>query len=75
MAKLSGACVSGPVPQGDFLATLGIAERAAALAKAQPERDPEIAEAVRRLTSPAEMGTMFRAMALTSPEWPEPSGF
>jgi NADH dehydrogenase [ubiquinone] 1 alpha subcomplex assembly factor 7 len=75
MAELSGARVHGPVPQGDLLGSLGIMERAAALGRAQPERGDEFAEAHRRLTNPAEMGTLFRAMALTAKAWPEPAGF
>ncbi len=75
MAALSGATVSGPTGQGDFLGSLGIAERAAALGRAQPERGAEIAEAHHRLTSPAAMGSLFRAMALTAPDWPKPAGF
>lgn len=75
MAELSGARVHGPVPQGDFLAVLGIAERAASLARAQPGRGEDIAEAHRRLTHPSEMGTLFRVMGLTAPRWPEPAGF
>ena len=75
MAVLSGARVSGPVPQGDFLKGLGIAERAAALARAQPDRGHEIAEAFRRLTSPSEMGSLFRVMAITCENWPEPAAF
>ncbi len=75
MAVLTGARVSGPVPQGDWLGRLGIIERAAALAKAQPDRGAEIAAAHHRLTHPQEMGTLFRAMALTAPDWPEPEGF
>jgi NADH dehydrogenase [ubiquinone] 1 alpha subcomplex assembly factor 7 len=75
MAEMSGARVSGPVPQGDFLGMLGIGERAAALGSAQPERSAEIAAAHRRLTHPAEMGNLFRAVALTAPDWPEPAGF
>lgn len=75
MAGLSGARVHGPVPQGDFLGVLGITERATALARAQVGRGEEIFEAHRRLTHPAEMGMLFRAMALTAPGWPEPAGF
>jgi NADH dehydrogenase [ubiquinone] 1 alpha subcomplex assembly factor 7 len=75
MAELSGARVSGPVPQGDFLGMLGIGERAAALGSAQPQRSAEIAVAHRRLTHAAEMGSLFRAVALTAPGWPEPAGF
>lgn len=75
IAALAEARVHGPVPQGDFLGALGIAERATALARANPERGDGLAEAHRRLTSPAEMGSLFRAMALVSQDWPEPAGF
>jgi SAM-dependent MidA family methyltransferase len=75
MATLTGARVSGPVAQGDFLGSLGIADRAVSLARAQPDRGDEIAAALHRLTSPAEMGAMFKAMALTAPDWPEGAGF
>ena len=73
MAELSGAAVHGPVPQGDFLGLLGIAERTAMLARAHPDRGPELAEAHRRLTHPSEMGALFRAMALTGTGWPVPA--
>lgn len=73
MAEVSGAVVHGPVAQGDFLALLGIAERTAALARAHPERGAELAEAHRRLTHPTEMGSLFRAMALTGQGWPVPA--
>jgi NADH dehydrogenase [ubiquinone] 1 alpha subcomplex assembly factor 7 len=75
MARLQGACVFGPMPQGDFLALLGIAERAAALARSHPERGDEIAEAHRRLTSPSEMGALFSVMAIVAPDWPQPAAF
>jgi SAM-dependent MidA family methyltransferase len=73
MAEISGAEVHGPVAQGDFLGLLGIAERTAALARAHPDRGSELAEAHRRLTHPAEMGALFRAMALTGKGWPTPA--
>lgn len=75
MAALSGAEVHGPVPQGDFLGLMGIAERAASLARAQPDRGGEIADAHRRLTHPSEMGSIFQVMALTAPGWPMPAAF
>ena len=73
MAEISGAHVHGPVAQGDFLGLLGIAERAAALARAHPDRGADLAEAHRRLTHPSEMGALFRAMALTGKGWPAPA--
>ena len=75
MAAISGARVAGPVSQSDFLGMLGIAERATALARANPDQGAALAEAHRRLTSPAEMGSLFRAMAFVAPGWPDPAGF
>jgi NADH dehydrogenase [ubiquinone] 1 alpha subcomplex assembly factor 7 len=75
MAELQGAKVFGPTGQGDFLGVLGIAERAGQLARTQPDRGGEIAEAHRRLTHPTEMGSLFRVMAIVSPDWPDPAGF
>ena len=73
-AALAGATVHGPVPQRDFLGSLGIASRAAALARQSPERADGITAAHQRLTDPAAMGTLFRVMALTGSDWPVPVG-
>jgi SAM-dependent MidA family methyltransferase len=70
-----GVRVCGPVGQGDWLGALGIAARAAALAKASPGRSAEIEAALARLTAPDQMGELFRVIALTAPDWPEPAGF
>lgn len=75
IAALAGARIHGPAPQGDFLGRLGIAERAAMLARANPGEGEALATAYRRLTSPEEMGSLFRAMAMVSPGWPDPAGF
>jgi SAM-dependent MidA family methyltransferase len=74
-AAVAGAKVHGPVSQRDFLGQLGIATRAAALARSAPERADEIGAAHARLTGEDAMGTLFRSMALTSGGWPEPAGF
>jgi SAM-dependent MidA family methyltransferase len=74
-ARAQGARVFGPVTQGDWLDAMGLPLRAAALAKAAPERSGEIAEAQNRLAAPERMGRLFKAMALTAPAWPEPAGF
>jgi NADH dehydrogenase [ubiquinone] 1 alpha subcomplex assembly factor 7 len=73
-AMVAGASVHGPVSQRDFLGTLGIASRAAALAKQAPERAEEVTAAHQRLTDPAAMGTLFRVMGLTGAGWPVPVG-
>jgi NADH dehydrogenase [ubiquinone] 1 alpha subcomplex assembly factor 7 len=65
-AEASGCVRSGPVGQGAFLSALGIDARAAALG-------PRVAEDRRRLVQ--EMGELFRVMAVTHRDWPEPAGF
>ncbi len=74
-ATVAGAVAHGPVSQRDFLGQLGIAARAAALARTSPVRAEDIATAHARLTSPDAMGTLFRAVALTGGNWPTPAGF
>ena len=60
--------------QRDFLARLGIVERASALAKANPGQVDAIAAALRRLTDIDEMGTLFKVFSASSGEL-EPIGF
>ena len=67
----SGLKPHGPVAQRDFLGSLGIDARAAALAKS----DPDVMAARHRLMDEDAMGTLFKVVALTSPDWPEPAGF
>ena len=73
-ARVEGARSFGPVAQGDWLEAMGIRLRAAALAKASPERTEEIEAARLRLSAPAQMGRLFRVLALIAPDWPEPAG-
>ena len=71
-----GARVHGPVPQGEFLETLGLRARAAALADiATPDQAAAIDSARHRLTAPDEMGTLFKAFAIAGPDMPAPAGF
>ena len=74
-AAEQGARVWGPREQGDWLEAMGIGLRAAALARAAPERAEEIALAHARLTAPEQMGMLFKVLALTAPGWPDPEGF
>jgi SAM-dependent MidA family methyltransferase len=74
-ARGEGIRVSGPRGQGAWLEAMGIGLRADALSKAAPARAEEIAAARRRLTDADGMGTLFKAMALVAPHWPEPAGF
>jgi SAM-dependent MidA family methyltransferase len=73
--RAGGARVCPLVTQGALLDALGIATRAARLAAARPDRAGNIAGEVRRLTDPAAMGTLFKALAATGPGQPPPPGF
>jgi len=69
----AGAAVWGPIAQSDLLEALGIRERAVQLAAdATPEQAIEIEQALARLLDENEMGTLFRAIALTSGDSPPP---
>jgi len=70
----AGAKVTGVVTQGDWLNRLGIGARAAALATANPERVPELEDAVDRMCHEDRMGQLFKVMAIHSPNWPVPAG-
>jgi SAM-dependent MidA family methyltransferase len=70
-----GAAVTKVVTQGAWLRSLGIAERADSLARANPDRADDIRSALERLTAPDRMGELFKVMALHAPQWPAPAGF
>jgi SAM-dependent MidA family methyltransferase len=72
-ALAEGTRASPVIGQGALLTALGIDARAAALGKAAPERAAGIAADKARLTEA--MGTLFKALAITAPAWPEPAGF
>ncbi len=75
-ARGSGAAVAGPMEQGAFLRALGIETRAEMLAaRATPRQQADIATALRRLTAPDAMGSLFKAMAVVHPGLPCPPGF
>ena len=75
-AAARGARAWGPVDQGAFLGALGIEARAATLrAAASPKQTADIDTAMERLTDPARMGTLFKALALTGAHSEPPAGF
>ena len=74
-ASDAGAAVTRVVTQGDWLMGLGIEARAQALQRANPERAIEIDRALHRLTAGDQMGSLFKLIALHSPDWPAPAGF
>jgi SAM-dependent MidA family methyltransferase len=75
IAKTRLLSVHGPVEQGQWLKALGIDQRAGKLAENSPGKAEDIRAAHRRLTHVDEMGRLFRVMAATSMDWPEPEGF
>jgi len=74
MAREAGAFTDGPAEQGSWLERLGIMARARALANAAPARAAEIEAARARLCRPDQMGSLFKLLAIRSPEWPSPAG-
>jgi SAM-dependent MidA family methyltransferase len=75
-AREAGAAVYGPIPQGKFLAALGLFQRTDRLARGQgPARAMALIEAARRLAEPDRMGRLFKALALCHPGAPAPPGF
>ncbi len=74
VAREAGAFVAGPAEQGPWLERLGIQARARILANASPARAGEIEAARARLCRPDAMGSLFKVLAIHSPEWPSPAG-
>lgn len=71
VALKQGGQVPAIQTQGEFLKQLGIILRANRLmAQANAADQQEIAQALRRLTDPQEMGTLFKVMAIAHPAMP-----
>jgi NADH dehydrogenase [ubiquinone] 1 alpha subcomplex assembly factor 7 len=70
-ARQAGASAHGPVPQGLFLAELGLFQRTNRLARSLPPAQAAAAmDAARRLGEPDRMGRLFKALAIASPACP-----
>ena len=74
-ARAVGAAVTRLASQGQWLARIGIVERADALARANPDRAESITSALTRLTAADAMGDLFKVIAIHSDDWPVPAGF
>jgi SAM-dependent MidA family methyltransferase len=70
----AGASVTDVTTQGEWLIPLGIESRAQSLSRANPDRAGDVEAAMRRLTSPDQMGDLFKVIAFHSPDWPVPAG-
>jgi NADH dehydrogenase [ubiquinone] 1 alpha subcomplex assembly factor 7 len=75
LARMRNLRVSGPVEQGGWLLSLGIDARAESLSVAAPDRAEEIKSMRDRLVEPAQMGSLFKVLAVSSDDWPAPEGF
>ncbi|MEO9968631.1 MAG: SAM-dependent methyltransferase [Hyphomonadaceae bacterium] len=75
LAKGAGLSVSGPITQGEFLGKLGLQERLDTLIKANPERAEALFQGAQKLVDPAEMGTRFKVICISTPSLPKPAGF
>ncbi|HTQ35254.1 MAG TPA: SAM-dependent methyltransferase [Stellaceae bacterium] len=74
--RSGGAEAYGPVTQGAFLTALGAELRLAALLRrAAPGQRAALESGLSRLIDPAEMGTLFKVLAVTAPGAPVPDGF
>jgi NADH dehydrogenase [ubiquinone] 1 alpha subcomplex assembly factor 7 len=76
-ATAAGLATHGPVSQRDFLVALGIRERAAQLMQSMEsiQQAHRFVSGLQRLIEPKEMGTLFKAMALTGADQPPVPGF
>jgi len=74
VARELGLSVQPLATQRDFLARLGIVERATTLARANPAQLDVIGAALRRLTDSSEMGTLFKVFCASAGDL-EPAGF
>ena len=74
-ARAAGAAVHGPVPQGPFLAALGLFQRSGILARTRGVRGAALIQAAQRLAEPDRMGGLFKALAVCQPGRPTPPGF
>jgi NADH dehydrogenase [ubiquinone] 1 alpha subcomplex assembly factor 7 len=75
-AREAGARVHGAVAQATFLEALGIRTRAALLSARAGEADRRsIAEGMTRLIDPRQMGSLFKAIAISHHDLQELAGF
>jgi len=74
-AAQAGGVHTGLVDQGQFLRALGIAQRAQALSRAQPDQAEKLGRQLARLTEPDQMGKLFKVAGLWSAGLSIPPGF
>ena len=76
IALEDGMQVDGPVTQGSFLERLGLPLRVDALSKSASEKTAQTIHAgAHRISSPAQMGEIFKVLCVGSPNLSAPPGF
>jgi len=76
LVRAAASAKASPIAgQGSFLRRLGIELRAEKLAAAHPDRAEELLAGCHRLINPGGMGTLFKVLALSSPDLPDLPGF
>lgn len=75
LAQRAGLQCHGPLEQASLLSRLGIEVRATALLRSNEAARPKILRQLHRLLDEDEMGTLFKAACLSSPDLPMPLGF
>jgi NADH dehydrogenase [ubiquinone] 1 alpha subcomplex assembly factor 7 len=72
----AGAAAHGPISQGEFLARLGLPMRLQRLSFGKSaEETADIFAGAHRISSPAQMGELFKALSISAPGLPDPEGF
>jgi NADH dehydrogenase [ubiquinone] 1 alpha subcomplex assembly factor 7 len=75
-ANAAGLDVWGPLPQSEFLLSLGLETRLRQLMNsADEEQRAALFLGARRLVDPFQMGSLFKVMAMTGPGMPAPPPF
>lgn len=74
-AAEEAGCVTAATTQGQFLRRLGVEHRAAALARARPERGDALQRQLERLIAPDQMGELFKVGVIYAEGDPQPPGF
>ena len=75
VGRIPGVRMDGPVPQAEFLGSLGAVERASRLMAANPAKAAMLEAGIARLLSPGGMGTRFQAVGIRSARLPPLPGF
>ncbi|MCB2113894.1 MAG: SAM-dependent methyltransferase [Parvularculaceae bacterium] len=72
----AGAAAHGPTSQGAFLERLGLALRLERLSAGKtPEEAADLFAGAHRISSPTQMGELFKVLCVSSPGLNEPAGF